>query len=85
MVPNDALWVSETGLVVPNVEVELILNVPFRNMAASGEFGDRPRSSATLKSKSKSKSKNTRIKKMEMKERTRTIGGAGVLQVTGRR
>lgn len=53
MLPNEALWVSESGLAVPNVEVELTLNEPFLKMAASGEFGDRPRSSATLTSKSK--------------------------------
>lgn len=53
MVPKEALWVSERGIAVPNVELELIFNEPFLKMAASGEFGDRPRSSAKLKAKSK--------------------------------
>jgi len=57
MLPKEALWLSlsERGVALPNVELELalIFKEPFLKMAASGEFGDRPRSSATLKSKSK--------------------------------
>lgn len=47
MFPYEPFWFSEIGVAVPTVDAELVLKEePFLNIAASGEFGDRPRSSA---------------------------------------